>query len=87
MAEDLAAPLQAYLADHGVKAEREEFDVAGQDIGPAILAGAMRSRANLLVMGAYGHSRLREFILGGATRQILDAAALPIFMSHGLVRH
>ncbi|MES2145952.1 MAG: universal stress protein, partial [Pseudomonadota bacterium] len=38
--------------------------------------------ADLLVMGAYGHSRLREAILGGATRDILDGAKLPVFMAH-----
>ena len=38
--------------------------------------------ADLLVMGAYGHSRLREFVLGGATRSVLAAMTLPVLMAH-----
>ena len=51
-------------------------------IGPAILTAATRSGADCLVMGGYGHSRVRELILGGATRHILGHAPLPVFMSH-----
>ncbi|MGZ6022234.1 MAG: universal stress protein, partial [Rhizomicrobium sp.] len=40
------------------------------------------NKADLLVMGAYGHSRIREFVLGGATRSILDKPPVPVFLSH-----
>jgi nucleotide-binding universal stress UspA family protein len=43
---------------------------------------ALAQDANLLVMGAYGHNRIREFVLGGATREILSGLRLPTLMSH-----
>jgi nucleotide-binding universal stress UspA family protein len=77
-----AASLVAYLAAHGIRAAVDEFDVSGQKIGDALLERAASHRADLLVMGAFGHSRLREFVLGGATRRILDASSIPLLMSH-----
>ena len=79
--EEIARPL-AYLACHGVKAQsRIIFDEAGH-AGDIILNTFDQSDADLLVMGAYGHSRVREFIFGGATRQILHQANFPVFMAH-----
>ena len=52
------------------------------DAGQAILALANDLDAELLVMGAYGHSRWREMVLGGATRTVLAQAALPVLLSH-----
>lgn len=68
----------AMLGRHGVPVEAER--VAGTDAGAGeiLLARAAAHGADLLVMGAYGHSRLREFVLGGATRQVLREAALPV---------
>ncbi len=77
-----AASLVAYLAAHGIRAAVDEFDVSGQKIGDALLGRAASHNAGLLVMGAFGHSRLREFVLGGATRRILDTAPIPLLMSH-----
>jgi nucleotide-binding universal stress UspA family protein len=54
-----------------------ETDVAG-----TILSHAADSAADFLVMGGYGHSRLREFVLGGATRGLLAAMTVPVLMSH-----
>jgi nucleotide-binding universal stress UspA family protein len=51
-------------------------------IGDAILAYAADDGADLLVMGGYGHSRMREIVLGGATRQVLAQMPLPVLMSH-----
>jgi len=51
-------------------------------VADAILSHAADSNADLLVMGGYGHSRLREFILGGATRGVLQAMTVPVLMSH-----
>ena len=47
-----------------------------------LLVTAKSVGADLLVMGAYGHSRVREFIFGGVTRQILQTADMPVFMAH-----
>ncbi len=78
---EIALPL-AYLACHGVKAEtRVIMDKAG-NVGEIILNTFEKSGADLLVMGAYGHSRVREFIFGGVTRQVLHQANFPVFMAH-----
>ena len=52
------------------------------DPAKAILNEAEKSGAKMLVMGGYGHSRLREFVLGGATRTILSSMTLPVLMAH-----
>jgi nucleotide-binding universal stress UspA family protein len=77
-----AEPMLKYLAAHGVQARVLETQLSGRKIGQAILSEARSTKANLLVMGAFGHSRLQEFVLGGATKEILDASSMPILMSH-----
>ena len=52
------------------------------DVANAILSHVAEGSTDLLVMGGYGHSRLREFVFGGATRGILSAMTVPVFMSH-----
>jgi len=52
------------------------------DVGDALLSHAADSGADLMVMGGYGHSRLREFVLGGATRSIFESMTVPVLMSH-----
>ena len=52
------------------------------DVGAALLSHAADTGADFMVMGGYGHSRLREFILGGATRTIFQSLTLPVFMAH-----
>ena len=54
----------------------------GMDVGSELLSRAADMGADLLVMGGYGHTRLREFVLGGATRRILESMTLPVLMSH-----
>ena len=54
----------------------------GQRVSDILLTEAMQMSADLLVMGAFSHSRLREFVLGGVTRDILSSAALPVLMAH-----
>jgi nucleotide-binding universal stress UspA family protein len=71
-----------YLARHGVKAEVERTVSAGIGIGNTLLSRAADYGADLLVMGAYGHSRVRELLLGGATRTVLTSMTLPVLMSH-----
>ena len=55
---------------------------AAEDIGATLLSHAADTGADFMVMGGYGHSRLREFVLGGTTRTILGSMTIPVFMSH-----
>jgi nucleotide-binding universal stress UspA family protein len=76
------ANMNAHLVRHGVAASVKRIakgDIAIQD---ALLSYAADSGADFMVMGGYGHSRLREFILGGVTRGILASMTLPVLMSH-----
>ena len=74
--------LAKHLAFHGATVVLESVDAAGRSIGEVLESHAQSARADLLVMGAYGHSRLREFVLGGATRSILSKPPLPVLLSH-----
>jgi len=76
------ADLAETLARHGVKAIAEGLPSGGMDAGQALLQRAGDTGSGLLVMGAYGHSRLRELVFGGATRLVLDKTTLPVLMSH-----
>lgn len=76
------ADLAETLARHGVKAETQGFPTDGYDAGQALLRCADDCGAGLIVMGAYGHSRLTEFIFGGATRFVLSRLHRPVLMSH-----
>jgi nucleotide-binding universal stress UspA family protein len=83
----MADPL-AYLARHGVRATLRHHTLAGgglfkrDAVGAALLAVAADDRFDLMVMGAYAHSRLRETFLGGATRTVLSHMALPVLLEH-----
>ena len=70
------------LARHGVNSTAEAMPTDGIGPGNALLNRASDIGADLIVMGAYGHSRMREFVFGGATRTILDHMTVPILMSH-----
>lgn len=76
-----ARALQRHLALHGCTADIIEGG-RGHAAGEMLLAEATAQGADLLVMGAYGRSRLREFLLGGATRHVLGATTLPVLMMH-----
>lgn len=76
------ADMARHLARHGVEVEIKTLVSAGVDVPNTILSHAADSATDLIVMGAYGHSRLREFIFGGATRGILDTMTVPTLMSH-----
>jgi nucleotide-binding universal stress UspA family protein len=76
------ADLGLYLARHGVKVEVTTRSSGGIGIGEVILSTAAEASADLIVMGAYGHSRIREFILGGATRTLLESMTVPVLMAH-----
>ncbi|MCI3953839.1 MAG: Universal stress protein UspA, partial [Burkholderiales bacterium] len=77
-----SAELARHLARHGIDIVLDEFDSMGRRIGAALEAYVASRNADLLVMGAYGHSRVREFILGGATRSMLARPPVPVFLSH-----
>ncbi len=76
------ADIALHLARHGVKAQIERTVSAGLPVGEALLSRAADLGADLIVMGAYGHSRLREVLLGGATRSVLRSMTVPVLMSH-----
>jgi nucleotide-binding universal stress UspA family protein len=76
------ADISLHLARHGVKAEIERTVSAGIPAGDVLLSRAADLGADLLVLGAYGHSRVRELLLGGATRSILRSMTVPVLMSH-----
>ena len=79
---DSCKQMANYLARHGVKLEIYRSPGGEIDIGNDILSRAADLGADLVVMGGYGHSRLREWVLGGATRMILKTMTVPVFMSH-----
>ena len=74
--------VRAHLARHGVKADVRADYGDNDEPGEVILGHAHELSADLIVMGAYGHSRLREMVLGGTTQHILSRATVPILMSH-----
>ncbi|MFD1104660.1 universal stress protein [Sphingobium olei] len=71
-----------YLERHGIEAELVEVPAEGRDAGVALQAYREKTEGDLLVMGAFGHSRAREFVLGGATRSVLDHPSCPVLLSH-----
>jgi len=79
--EDDPRALVRFLGLHGVEA-RCKIVEPRDGAGTSLLAEASEVGADLLVMGAYGHSRLREFVLGGVTRGVLTSAAIPVLMAH-----
>jgi nucleotide-binding universal stress UspA family protein len=76
------ADIGLYLARHGVRVEVKSDRGAEIDVGNELLSRAADLDADLIVMGGYGHSRLKEWILGGATRTILQSMTVPVLMSH-----
>jgi nucleotide-binding universal stress UspA family protein len=71
-----------HLARHKVKIDVKTTPLGGIDITSVILSHAADCSASMIIMGGYGHSRLREFILGGTTLGILSSMTVPVFMSH-----
>jgi len=76
------ADIAHHLARHGVTVEVKEIVAADVDAANVLLSHAADTSADFMVMGGYGHSRLREFILGGVTRSILNSMTVPVLMSH-----
>jgi nucleotide-binding universal stress UspA family protein len=78
-----ATSLLEYLAWHGIAAtHRRVSSIASRRQGEQLLAAARDAEADLLVMGGYGHTRWREYLLGGATREIVGASLIPVLLAH-----
>lgn len=71
-----------HLARHGIKLDIKTITAPDVGVAASILSHVADSSADLLVMGGYGHSRLREFVLGGVTREMLKSMTVPVLMSH-----
>jgi len=71
-----------HLQAHGVAAEIDEVEADGRRIGAVLDAYLAQRRPDLLVMGGYGHTRLREVVLGGATEHVLSHPTIPVLLSH-----
>jgi nucleotide-binding universal stress UspA family protein len=76
------ADMGQHLARHGLKVDVKRITSPDIDVTSTILSYAADSSADMIVMGGYGHSRLREFILGGVTRGMLETMTVPALMSH-----
>ncbi len=76
-----APELASYLALHDIQVEIAQFRPLDREVGRGLLTAAREFDADLLAMGAYSHSRLRQLILGGVTRHVLEHAALPVLMN------
>lgn len=76
------ADIGQHLARHGLKVDVHRISRGNIDVADALLSHAADSSADLMVMGGYGHSRLREFVLGGVTRSIFQSMTLPVLLSH-----
>lgn len=71
-----------FLARHGINVNVRERNVPHEEIGTALLSHVADIGAGMLVMGCFGHSRLREILLDGVSRTILSSMTVPVFMSH-----
>lgn len=76
------ADLAAHLARHGVKATADHTVSNELEIGELLLSRVADDQADMLVLGAYGHARWRELVLGGVTAHILEHMTVPVLMSH-----
>src|SRR5580704_11358270 len=76
------ADIGEHLARHNLKVEVNRISGGGIDVADALLSHVADSGADFMVMGGYGHSRLREFVLGGVTRSLLNSRTVPVLMAH-----
>lgn len=77
-----SSELATHLSRHGISVIVDEVDAEGRKIGAVLTEFVEANKIDLLVMGAYGHSRFREFILGGATKSIMSRPVVPTLLSH-----
>jgi len=79
---DSAKQAGDWLARHGVKVTVQSDSATATDVGNVILSRAADAAVDLIVMGIYGHSRMREFVLGGASRTLLASMTVPLLIAH-----
>jgi nucleotide-binding universal stress UspA family protein len=78
-----AAALVEYLGWYGVAAKHRHLAaIEGAGAGEQLLSAAHEESANLLVMGGYGHVPWREFLFGGATREVVGSSLMPLLLTH-----
>jgi nucleotide-binding universal stress UspA family protein len=80
--EQPGADIAKHLARHGLRVNVKSMPGEGRSDGANLLRHVQEAGADLLVMGGYGHARWREFVLGGATRSVLEGARTPVLFSH-----
>ncbi len=80
--EQPGADIALHLARHGLTVEAQHIEVRDLSTGNALLSRLADADVDLLVMGAYGHSRLRQMVLGGVTREVFQQMTVPVLMSH-----
>lgn len=76
------ADISLHLARHGIRANASFTEASELSVGDTLLSRAADKQVDLIVMGGYGHSRYRELIVGGVTRQLLQSMTVPVLMSH-----
>lgn len=76
------ADVAAWLSRHGVRVTVQRDVAPDADVGAVILSRAADHGVDLIVMGIYGHSRMREMVLGGASRSLLASMTVPVLMAH-----
>jgi nucleotide-binding universal stress UspA family protein len=76
------ADIGAHLARHGLNVAVKRMPVGDVDVASMLLSHVADEGVDFIVMGGYGHSRLREFVLGGVTRSVLRSMTVPVLMSH-----
>ena len=76
------ADIATHLARHGIVAEAHHIVAPDLDAGDSLLSAAADFSSDFMVMGGYGHSRLRELALGGVTRHVLRTMTMPVLLSH-----
>ncbi|WP_291662605.1 universal stress protein [Bosea sp. (in: a-proteobacteria)] len=78
---EVLSDISAHLARHGIETTATVLNTQ-TSASDALLAEARRISADLIVVGAYGHSRFREWVLGGVTADLLDSSPVPLFLAH-----
>ncbi|WP_158808964.1 universal stress protein [Beijerinckia sp. L45] len=79
---ETSADIAAHLCRHGANVEIEALKGEDHQIGYMICEAAAKFSADLIVMGGYGHSRFREWVLGGATRDVIQRSTVPLLVAH-----